>query len=207
LVNKEIKAVVFDYGKVISLAPAASVMENIAALAGLSVPVMDALVWKYRSDYDRGSVTVEEYYRRLLKAGGVQVDGETIGKMAELDTGGWTHINGETVRLMEEIKTSGIKLGILSNMPRDFLALARSSFPVFGLPDAGVFSCEQGAVKPEAAIYRALIEALDCRAREIVFFDDMPVNVEGALQAGIRAFVWEGPKAARELLGKSGLFR
>jgi putative hydrolase of the HAD superfamily len=206
-VDREIKAVVFDYGKVISLAPEASVMENLAALAGLPVPVMDALVWKHRNDYDRGRVTVEEYYRALLKAGGVQTDGETIGKMAELDIESWTHINGETVGLMEELKSSGIKLGILSNMPWDFLTLARSSLPVFSLPDVGIFSCEQGLVKPEAPIYRALIEALGCRAPEIVFFDDVPINVEGARQAGIRAFVWEGPGAARELLGKSGLFR
>jgi putative hydrolase of the HAD superfamily len=195
-----VKAVVFDYGKVICHPPGNDVMEKIASLAGLPRREFEPLVWKLRPPYDRGVITGPEYYRRVLAAAGLPEDAALAQTLHRIDTDGWTHINTETVRLMEDIKAAGFKLGILSNMPQDFLDMARKTYPVFSLPHAGIFSCETGAVKPEPVIYRALTDALDCAPGEILFFDDMPVNVEGASAAGIRSFLWEDAGAARNLL-------
>jgi putative hydrolase of the HAD superfamily len=195
-----VKAVVFDYGKVISYPPPEDVMEKLAALAGLSRREFEPLVWKLRVPYDRGTVTGPEYYLSVLAAAGLPEDAALAGAMHRIDIDSWKAVNGETVKLMEDIKAAGFILGILSNMPRDFLDTARKTCPVFSLPHAGIFSCETGSVKPEPAIYRALTDAVNCAPEETIFFDDMPVNVEAAAAAGIRAFVWEGAGAARNLL-------
>ncbi|MDR3145138.1 MAG: HAD family phosphatase [Treponema sp.] len=195
-----IEAVVFDYGKVISLPPEDSVMRGIAALAGLPVQTMEDLALRFRSDYDRGLFNAAGYYETLLRHGGVRVDAAVLEKMGAMDLAGWSRINGETVRLMERIKAGGTGLGILSNMPRDFLVMAREKIPVFRLPDVGIFSCETGTVKPEEAIYRTLSSALGCGPEEIIFFDDMRENVDAALSLGIRAFVWQDPRTAEEIL-------
>jgi putative hydrolase of the HAD superfamily len=195
-----VKAVVFDYGKVICHPPGEEVMEKLAALAGIPRRDFEPLVWKLRPPYDRGVITGPAYYRSILAAAGLPEDAALAGTMYQIDTDGWKALNGETVRLMEDIKAAGFKLGILSNMPQDFLDLARKIYPVFSLPHVGIFSCETGSVKPEPAIYRTLITALGCSPGEIVFFDDMPVNVEGAAAVGIRSFLWQDAEAARILL-------
>jgi putative hydrolase of the HAD superfamily len=101
---------------------------------------------------------------------------------------------------MEDVKKSGLKLGILSNMPHDFLPIARSRFPFFQLCDVEIFSCEVNSVKPEEPIYQALLSALGCRAEETAFFDDIPVNVDAALALGFKSYVWKGPENARQEL-------
>jgi putative hydrolase of the HAD superfamily len=195
-----VKAVVFDYGKVICHPPKDDMMEQLAALAGLSRTKFEPLVWKLRSPYDRGEISGPEYYRRILAAAGRPEDRALTGTMHRIDIDSWKAINPETVKLMEDVKAAKLKLGILSNMPQDFLDMARKTYPVFSLPHAGIFSCEAASVKPEAAIYQALISAMDCAPGEIVFFDDMEVNVEGAAALGIRSYVWKDAETARNLL-------
>jgi putative hydrolase of the HAD superfamily len=182
---------------VISFPPAETVLEELASIAGLDAKTMDALVWKYRDAYDRGTINGLEYYRTLLARGGIVLDEPSLKRMLQIDLNSWTHINPGTVRLMNDIKRAGLKLGILSNIPHDFLAFARGTLPVFSLFDASIFSCETGFIKPEPAIYEALIAALGCTPAEIVFFDDVEKNVTGARAAGINAFVWTDPETAR----------
>jgi putative hydrolase of the HAD superfamily len=195
-----VKAVAFDYGKVICHPPKDEVMERLAALAGLPRAEFEPLVWKLRAPYDRGEISGPGYFARVLAAAGCPEDSALAETMYRIDMDSWTNINQATVKLMEDIKAAGFKLGILSNMPFDFLAMARKAYPVFSLPHAGIFSCEAASIKPESAIYRALIAALDCAPGEIVFFDDMDVNVKGAGALGIRAYLWEDAETARNLL-------
>ena len=202
----DIKAVVFDYGKVICFPPEDTVLDELAAIAGMSPQALDSLRWSHRDGYDRGTLTGKEYYRMLLAAGGVHRDEETLEKMVAVDLRSWTHINPGTVKLMEDLKAiPALKVGILSNMPHEFLALARGTIPVFDLPDVSVFSCEVGYIKPEEAIYRRLLSALDCEPEALVFFDDMQINIDAARSLGIRAFLWKDPETARaELPPTSG---
>jgi putative hydrolase of the HAD superfamily len=200
-----IRGVAFDYGKVICFPPPESVMDELAALAAIERNVLESLVWSRRGEYDRGLFNGPDYYRALLDMKGIRADDDVLEKMADIDLRGWTRINSGTVALMEDIKRAGLKLGILSNMPRDFLDFARKTIPVFKLPDAGIFSCELGFIKPEDAIYHALLDALGCHPGELVFFDDVPENVERAAFLGINAFVWRDPDTARKNLEQLGL--
>ena len=203
---KNIKAVVFDYGKVISFPPADEVMDEIAAVAGLKREDLEPLYLKFRGEYDRGDIPlVSGFYRRILDELDCKVDEENLIKMGELDLNSWRRINPGTVELMEEIKRAGYQLGILSNMPFDFLEHARRTFTVFNLPHAGLFSCELGLIKPEKAIYLKLLSSMGCRAEELVFFDDVPENVEKALELGIMARIWQDCEKARRDLVDLGM--
>ncbi|MDR0719316.1 MAG: HAD family phosphatase [Treponema sp.] len=201
----KIKAVVFDYGKVICFPPEHGVMDSLAALAGVEKKALERMIWKYRDNYDRGTEKGPFYYQRIVRELGKDISIETGNAMAEIDMAGWKNINSATVKLMEDIKKAGILLGILSNMPFEFLDWARKELPVFSLPQAGVFSCEEGLIKPEEAIYRKLLEKLNCLPGEVVFFDDIAQNVNKARELKIEAFVWESPEKARELLTELGV--
>jgi putative hydrolase of the HAD superfamily len=195
-----IKAVAFDFGRVICDDPGKEPIEKMAGMAGLDVEQFTSLLWLHRTEYDRGAITAEEYYRGFLAKAGIYPDSDTIKKMVETDLQSWTRINGGTVTLMEDVKKAGLKLGVLSNMPHDFIAMARKRIPVFKLYDVGVFSCEVNSVKPEEPIYQALLSAFGCRADETAFFDDVPENVEKALALGMRGYVWKDPENARREL-------
>ncbi|MDR0589789.1 MAG: HAD family phosphatase [Spirochaetaceae bacterium] len=198
-----VKAVAFDFGKVISFPPENTVMDELAAVAGIESQALDALLWPHRTEYDRGTITGKEYYRMLLAHGGVYPDEKALEKMVAIDLKGWTRINPGTVTLMEAVKADpALKLGILSNMPHEFLTFARGTIPVFDLPDVGIFSCEVGAVKPEEAIYWRLLSALGCEPGELVFFDDMQINIDTARSLGIQGFLWENPETARVELNR-----
>jgi putative hydrolase of the HAD superfamily len=200
-----IKAVVFDYGKVISFPPEPQVMERLASMAGVGAEVFEPLLWGLRGEYDRGTISAREYYGRLLARLKVSRDEKTIEAMIELDWRSWKNLNPGTVRLMEEVKAAGFVLGILSNMPHDFLSFARKNFPLFSLPDVGLFSCEVHLIKPEAAIYQEFLSRVKLPPEEVAFFDDTMDNVKSAADAGIRAFLWKDPETARRDLYALGV--
>jgi putative hydrolase of the HAD superfamily len=193
-----IKAIVFDYGKVISFPPERKTMERLASMAGVDVGIFESLLWELRGEYDRGTISAGEYYGRLLSRLNVRLDEETIAVMIEMDWKSWGNLNPATVRLMEDVKAAGFILGILSNMPHDFLTFARKNFPPFSLPDVGLFSCEVNLIKPEAAIYHKLLSLLKCPPEEVVFFDDNQDNITAAAAIGIHAFLWKDPETARQ---------
>jgi putative hydrolase of the HAD superfamily len=197
-----IKAVVFDYGRVICFPPSEENRRALLALTGLSRETLVELDRKHRGDYDRGVFDGKSYYRVLLEDGGIFLDDSLLAEIARTDAEGWKRIDPGTVALMRDVKKLGFALGILSNMPHDFLAWARENIPVFSETDAAVFSCEAASIKPERLIYERLRESLGCEFSEIVFFDDVPDNVEQAGKLGIHGILWNGSEAARKDLEK-----
>lgn len=200
-----IKAVVFDYGNVLSLPQDEMSVGLLASIAEVDEEKMKKIIWEKRGEYDRGNVSGVDYYRTLLaEEGGTQDEG-SLNALVRADLESWANLNEETVAMAEAIQSSGIKLGILSNMPHEFLALARKRFPVFKAADAGIFSCELGINKPEKGIYEALLKALSIDAGDVVFFDDIQANVDAAKAMGIQSFLWKDPASAKAELNKLGL--
>ena len=200
-----IKAVVFDYGQVISLPQDPKVIDELARRVGAERDKFESLLWSLRREYDRGTVTAKEYYRNLLSKLGASIEDKAMDELIEIDLLSWKNIDSGTVALMEDVKKAGYILGILSNMPHDFLAWARKNIPVFSLPHVGLFSCEVNLVKPETAIYEKLISMAAVEAGELVFFEDNPENVRSAVSMGIKAFLWESPEKARRELSSLGV--
>ena len=199
-----IKAVVFDYGQVISLPQDPTAIDRMAGMAGVERGKFVSALMPLRNEYDRGTVSPREYYRKVLAKLSVDIDMNVIDKMIETDSDSWKNINNETVALMEEVKKAGYILGILSNMPHDFLVWARNTLPVFSLPQVGLFSCEVNLVKPEEAIYKKLLSMLYAEGiasgSEVVFFDDVAENIKAAESLGINAFLWKDAESARREL-------
>ena len=68
-------------------------------------------------------------------------------------------------------------------------------------------SHEIGLVKPDREAFEHVVETLAVAAQEILFFDDNPLNVEGARAAGIDAHRSVGVESTRALLTARGLLR
>lgn len=201
----KIKAVVFDYGQVISLPHDPKVIDRLAERAGAERDKFEALMWSLRGEFDRGTINAKEYYKQLLSRLEVSLDEKSVDELIEMDLTSWRNINAGTVALMEDVKKAGYLLGILSNMPHEFLAWARKSIPVFALTDKSLFSCELNLIKPEKAIYEKLLAEFGVRGEELVFFDDITENISSARTLGIQALLWKNPENARSELLSLGV--
>jgi putative hydrolase of the HAD superfamily len=197
-----IKAVVFDYGGVICFSPTPEAEREVGRLTGLPLDTLRELNRKYRSEYDRGIYNTREYFKFILEGEGIFPDDSSLETIAQTEMDSYRHLNQDTIQLMRDVKAAGFALGVLSNMPHDFLAWVRKSIPIIAEADFSVFSCEYNLIKPEAAIYGKLKERSGIDFEEIVFFDDSVDNIAMAEKLGIRGFVWEGPQSAREALRK-----
>ena len=195
-----IKAIVFDYGGVIAFFQDADAMNEMANIAGIDASLMSRIYWDNRSIYDQGIVDGIDFFKNILADVGVFPDSDLLEHLITRDVESWSHINPETEELIRDLKSSGFKIGVLSNIIKEFLKRKKETLPVFNLIDTAVFSCDVGCVKPEPKIYRILLSQLECKAEECIFFDDFELNVKAARSLGIQALLWKNPCEARKEL-------
>ena len=200
-----VKAVVFDYGGVISLPQDQKAMDEIAKLAGVEKEKIVQAIWALRGDYDRGTISAKEYFKNVLASLSVYKDDKTVGDIIELDINSWKSVNTETEALMKELKEAGYLVGILSNIPHEYLSWAKKNVPAFSIPHASIYSCDVHLIKPEEAIYKKTLSLFDAGPDELVFFDDKAENIAGAKALGIKAILWKNPKQARNELISLGV--
>ncbi len=197
-----IQAIVFDYGNVISQPQDRSCYTRMSALSGLTEEELLHFFWKYRAEYDRGTIRGEAMYRKVLSDAGIGGSEAVLVAMAKKlvaeDLGSWATVSDPVTEWGLSVQKEGYALGILSNMPFDFLELHGDKISLFCKADTAIFSCDVAQIKPEPEIYQTLIARLGCKPDEIVFFDDLAVNVEGARKAGIHSFVWTSLSQAKK---------
>lgn len=143
-------------------------------------------------ELDRGTLPADDYWSRILAAGGVEPTPELLARIEREDALGWSRVNTRVVDWSYELRGAGFRTAILSNMPCEKLAFMRSEGQFRWIDDfhVTVFSCEFRLVKPEPSIYRLCLEKLRAEPRECLFLDDVPLNVEGAHAVGLPALVF-----------------
>lgn len=111
-----------------------------------------------------------------------------------------------TVALLERLHARGVPLYALTNFHAETLALCRARFPFFTHFNGLVVSGEEGLVKPEAALYRRLLDRHGLEAERCLFIDDVPANVEAARALGFRTHHFTAPETLASDLEILGLF-
>ena len=71
--------------------------------------------------------------------------------------------------------------------------------------DGLVISAFEGVLKPDLTMYRTILKRFGLKAEECIFTDDMPVNVAGALAAGMDGIVFKGTEDFIRELQKRGV--
>lgn len=97
---------------------------------------------------------------------------------------------------LHELKTRGYRVYMLSNLAKYSHDYVRG-YPFYRELDGGVFSWQERVCKPDARIYRILLERYDLRPEETVFLDDSPANIAAAERCGIRGVVFTDLAAAK----------
>ena len=178
--------VIFDYGGVLVHHQTDEDHAKMARIAGLDSELFSELYWSDRGDYDRGSLTGEEYWARIGLRAKKPFDPETIASLTEYDTVAWMKFDPIMFEWINRLRMGGKKLAVLSNMPPDLGQALKSRTDKLALFDHVTFSYEVSSIKPEPAIYESCLEGLGLSANEAIFLDDRIENVNGAELLGIR---------------------
>jgi len=107
-----------------------------------------------------------------------------------------------TKGIQEDLAARGVPQYAITNFSAPKFAIAREAYPELKRFDGIVVSGDLRLVKPDPAIYRALLDAHGIEPSSAVFIDDSQKNVDGARAVGMHAvrFV-DAPTMRRDLEG------
>jgi putative hydrolase of the HAD superfamily len=193
-----VHAIIFDYGKVLSLPPTHQQWQRYATFFGVDEPTIQKYYWGLRDDYDRAVTDGPEYWRRVGKLNGRSLRTAEVEQLIQWDNDQWTNVNPEMLSLAREQQAKGVRTAILSNMQREMLKFMRGKFDWLDEFDVQMYSCEEGIVKPEPKIYLECCKRLGIEPANSLFLDDKQKNIDGALRAGLQAILFEGDREAVE---------
>jgi len=108
--------------------------------------------------------------------------------------------NAELFAFYRELHGRGLRLALCTNNVREWEPRWRPMFPFDEIFDLVVDSGFVGMRKPDPEIYALTLERLGLPAADVVFVDDVDVNVEAALAAGLRAVHFESNAQAIPLI-------
>jgi 2-haloacid dehalogenase len=104
-----------------------------------------------------------------------------------------------SVAILRRLKAAGAPLYAITNFATDTFAEAQQRFPF--LADSFidiVVSGKERLLKPDAAIYRVLLERQALAAEDCVFIDDSEKNVTAAAALGFHALRFTTPERLRD---------
>lgn len=182
-----VNAVLFDFGQVLSLPPDPAVWQQLRSISGLSEANLYNGYWRYRHDYDRDTLSGENYWRQIAADNGVSFSLEQIAALKDADVTLWSRLNMPMVEWAQRLQRAGMRTGILSNIGDAMTEGLIARFDWLAGFDHCTWSYALKLAKPEAAIYRCAAEGLATPPENILFIDDKQENVEAALATGMQA--------------------
>jgi putative hydrolase of the HAD superfamily len=197
-----LKAVAFDYGKVLSLPPSHEQWQTLSARFGKPLQEFQQIYWGHREELDRGTLDNVHYWQTVGRHCGLEIGAAEAEALIEHDNQQWTNENLEMLELARDLQRAGYRTAILSNMERRMLAAMRRKLAWLDEFDVQMYSCEVGTVKPEPAIYLECCRRLGCEPRQALFLDDKKVNTEGAKKVGMHSYVFHSAEDQVMLTGE-----
>jgi putative hydrolase of the HAD superfamily len=154
------------------------------------------------AEFDRGTVSPDLLTERIALRTGLpaaEVRRVVDGVPRELQP------IDSTVALLQRLRDAGRTLYFLSNMPAPYADLLEAQNPFVGWFRDGVFSARVRLIKPEPAIFELAAQRFAAAPGELLFFDDVAVNVDAARRSGWNAHHFTGAADCEAELRRRGL--
>lgn len=192
-----LRAVIFDFGMVLTGVPDANAHAELVRITGLDREHFEKFYWADRHAYDEGKLTGIGFWRKLVRDAGLTLPDSAIEELNLWDARMWTTVDPAMLAWHEKLKRAGLLTAILSNMGDSVLENIEREFGWLSSFDALVWSYQLGIAKPDPSIYKHAMKQLGAVAGETLFIDDKPVNVEAARALGMQALVYSGMATLR----------
>jgi putative hydrolase of the HAD superfamily len=202
-----IKAVIFDYGKVLSLSEDPVAQKKLLELSRLDRPGFDKHYWRHRHDYDLGVLDGRSYWDAIAQGAGIDYAPHEIDALIETDILMWTSLNERMLAWVVALQDAGFRTAILSNMGFEILGYMRQEFGWLTHFQHHTWSCELGIAKPDPEIYLHTCDKLGVKPEESIFLDDKPENIAAANSVGLNAILFETVEKLRVDLAARGFDR
>jgi putative hydrolase of the HAD superfamily len=185
-----LRAVVFDYGMVLTGPPEPKAHSELVRITGLTSDRLDHFYWADRHAFDEGKLNGLDYWRKVTGDAGLALDDEAIEALSLWDARMWTTQNDAMLSWQQVLKQRGILTAILSNMGDTVLANMQRELLWLDRFDVQVWSYQLRMAKPDLAIYEYVLQQLGTRPDETLFLDDKQVNIDAANAVGMRAVLF-----------------
>jgi putative hydrolase of the HAD superfamily len=182
-----IKAVLFDYGMVLSAPPDPAAWARMLSLTNLSEEQLHRGYWAHRHAYDRGDLTAESFWNHAAAPTHAILTPQQLTALLAADVDYWSTLNPPMLAWARSLQRASIPTGILSNMPGPMETGLRARYPWIDEFTHHTWSHAVNLAKPEPAIYLHAAEGLQTPPANILFLDDRPENIEAALAIGMQA--------------------
>lgn len=200
-----LRAVIFDFGMVLTGTPNQEAHDAMVRLTGLPVERFESFYWADRHAYDEGKLSGITFWQKLLRDAELDLGPNAVHELNQLDARMWTTQNPAMVAWQLRLKQHGIRTAILSNMGDSVLESIQREFKWLEQFDVLVWSYQLRIAKPDPQIYLHTLEKLGTRPEEALFLDDKKVNVDAAIALGMRSLEFSTIERLRADLIAAGL--
>jgi putative hydrolase of the HAD superfamily len=183
----QIRAVLFDFGQVLSGPPDPRAWRRMQVILNTTDPAFDTTYWRYRHDYDLGVLSGVEFWRTVGTELGHPLTDDELTELLQADVDLWTQPNRPMIEWVGSLQNARIPTGILSNMGDVMeIGLFERCPWLTGFPHH-TFSHRLRMAKPDERIYHHAINLIGQPAEATLFLDDRIENIEAARRLGLRA--------------------
>jgi HAD superfamily hydrolase (TIGR01509 family) len=180
-----IRAAVFDFGGVLVRMVDDRPRVELARKLGVPLSRLDELVFSSETAQkaSMGKIKVKLHWQAVGDALGIPHE-----EMPVFLEQYWSadDVNWKLLDIIRELRPK-YKVGLLSNAWDDLRQTMHDRWGMDSLFDEMIISAEVGIVKPDPRIFHLAAERLDVSPGEMVFIDDMLINVEAARKEGLTA--------------------
>ncbi len=151
--------------------------------------------------FETGLSSPEEFSEAIIQEFNLPVTSETfLNEFVKWST----ELFPGTIPLLKKLAES-FHLASLSNTNPLHWKIARTQMKLVDIFDYNFPSHETGFIKPDLKTFENVTNAVSCPPERILFFDDIPSNVESARRAGMSSFQVTGVDQITDRLKTLGI--
>jgi epoxide hydrolase-like predicted phosphatase len=193
-----IKAIIFDFGRVISAQKPPSLFRSYEQDLGLAPGTINPIMFGSPAWQDAllGRKTIEEYWRAI----GPALELHTVERIDQFRRRYHADeaINERVLDLIRRLH-GHYKLAVLSNSPPDLVRWL-AEWGIRDLFDVVFCSGDEGVTKPDPTAFALTLKRLGVAPEEAVFIDDTPGHVEAARALGLHGIHFTTAEALADQL-------
>ena len=189
--SSNLRAIIFDIGRVLVRVDVARAMQGLATGSSLTPSELWSAIEKDPrwADWQEGRIAPHDWYLHLAQRLGGRLSFEQF-------TEAWNRaldpapIHNDA--FFEKL-SKRYRLGLLSNTDPIHVRHLEGTYSFFAFFPARIYSCVVGASKPNPLIYRQALRAVKVQAEQALYIDDVAAYVEAAKHLGLGGIQFQSP--------------
>jgi epoxide hydrolase-like predicted phosphatase len=193
-----IKAIIFDFGRVISAQKPLSLFRRYESDLGMEPDTINSVMFDSKAWQEAlvGGKTTKEFWEEIGPRLNLNTPDEIVAFRRRYQSD--EAVNQSVLHLIHRLK-GRYKLAVLSNSPPG-LSRWLAEWNMLDLFDTVLCSGDEGVIKPDPAPFEITLKRLGVKPNEAVFVDDTLEHVEASQKMGIQGILFTTAEALEEEL-------